>query len=67
MELNSRIAAKGEDSPALAFTEEYDGSSWTEEYDGSTASTARMSVQGAGIQTAAVVFGGYPSTNINNN
>jgi hypothetical protein len=37
-------------------TEEYDGSAWTA---GGSLNTARNAVAGAGIQTAALAFGGY--------
>ncbi len=46
-----------------ADTEEYDGSSWSEAND---VNTARRGTAGAGIQTAAVMAGGYSTTNINN-
>ena len=44
-----------------ADTEEYDGSSWSEAND---ANTARRGTAGAGTQTAAVMAGGYTTTNI---
>jgi hypothetical protein len=37
-------------------TEEYDGNSWT---TSNPFSTARQNLAGAGIQTAALAFGGY--------
>jgi hypothetical protein len=41
--------------PAQATTEEYNGSSWTA---GGNLATAKHSTGGAGIQTAALCFGG---------
>jgi hypothetical protein len=44
------------DTAATAATEEYDGTSWTA---GGSLGTARYQLGGAGIQTAALGFGGY--------
>jgi hypothetical protein len=38
-------------------TEEYDGSTWAT--SAGTLNTARYNLAGAGIQTAALAFGGY--------
>jgi hypothetical protein len=40
----------------LAATEEYNGSTWT---SSNPLNTARANLSGAGIQTAAVAFGGF--------
>jgi hypothetical protein len=42
--------------PITGATEEYDGSTWTTNPTG--LNTARMSLAGAGIQTAGLAFGG---------
>jgi hypothetical protein len=47
-------------APTTGATEEYDGSTWTSNPTG--LGTARYSLAGAGIQTAAIAFGGYTTT-----
>jgi hypothetical protein len=42
--------------PNFNNTEEYDGTNWTA---GGTLNTARRGLAGAGIQTAALAFGGF--------
>jgi hypothetical protein len=50
---------RGSDSPTSAPTEEYDGSTWT---TGGTLATLEEDLGGAGIQTAALAFGGSDGT-----
>ena len=47
-------------SDYLATTEEYNGTAWT---GGGTLNLGRSDMGGAGIQTAALVFGGYTGSN----
>ena len=44
------------------ITREYNGSSWT---TGGDMGTGRYGLGGAGVQTSAVAFGGYATTNLN--
>jgi hypothetical protein len=44
---------------ATGATEEYNGTSWT---SSNSLNTARRRLGGAGIQTAALAFGGYSGT-----
>jgi hypothetical protein len=45
-------------TPTTGATEEYDGTSWTN--SPGSLNTARHILAGAGIQTAALAFGGLP-------
>ena len=51
------LAAGGQTTVAVANTEEYDGTSWTS--SPATMGTARYRHDAFGIQTSAIVFGGY--------
>ena len=55
--------AGGRDGPGsdVALSEEYDGSSWTE---GNNLTNARRYTAGFGPQTAAIIAGGYTTTNL---
>jgi hypothetical protein len=52
------VGGEGPGSPITGATEEYDGTSWT---SNPTLNTAIKNLAGAGIQTAALAFGGQYS------
>jgi hypothetical protein len=52
----------GSNPAAVAVTEEYDGTNWTSV---NSLNTARLNLAGAGIQTAAIAFGGSPAPGTN--
>ena len=52
------LAFGGYNTPLIAATEEYNGTSWAT--SPGSLNTARLSLAGAGTQTAALAFGGSP-------
>ena len=56
--LTAGLTAAG-NNPTISATEEFDGTNWTA---GGSLSIARRNTIGSGVQTDALVFGGYDGT-----